>query len=396
MTFFKGRSGSRLTPRTGLALAAMLLATVPAQAEVKRAYVGTYTFAPGRESAPGARGEGIYLVEFDTTTGQMSAPKLMARTPSPSWVEVDRRRGVLYAANEAGANESGVSAFRIDRTTGALTSIGRTTMPGPVQLALAPGGDVLLAASFSGPLAVIPLGADGVPGPVAQTIRMDGTVKPSQVKKLQGNEWVGYRNQTRAHGVVFHPDGRHVVMNDYGLDELVVFALEKGQLRLVSRNPQFPGSATRHSAWNAKGNFLYSVSELDSMVTVSAFDPASGKLTERQRLPTLPPGYTGGSAAAGEILLSKDGRNLYATNRFYNSIAHFRVGANGALTYGGDTITGANFPRMLVTDPSGRFLIAGGQNSDSIAIYRIAANGTPQSAGYTGVPTPVTLSFLDD
>jgi 6-phosphogluconolactonase (cycloisomerase 2 family) len=319
----------------------------------------------------------------------------MARTPSPSWVEVDRKRGVLYAANEAGASESGVSAFRIDRATGWLTPIGRTSMPGPVQLALAPSGEVLLAASFSGPLAVIPLGADGVPGPVAQTIRMDGAVKPSQVKVLQGNAWVGYRNQSRAHGVVFHPDGRHVVMNDYGLDELVVFALEKGQLRLESRNPQFPGSATRHSAWNAKGDFLYSVSELDSMVTVSAFDPASGQLTERQRLPALPPGYAG-SAAAGEILLSKDGRNLYTTNRFYNSIAHFRVGANGLLTYGGDTITGANFPRMLVTDPSGRYLLAGGQNNDSIAIYRIGATGTPQSAGYTGVPSPVTLAFLDD
>jgi 6-phosphogluconolactonase (cycloisomerase 2 family) len=381
--------------RAALAFIVLLLAALPAQAEVKRAYIGTYTFAPGATSAPGARGEGVYLVDFDTVTGKMSAPKLVARTPSPSWVEVDRRRGVLYAANEAGANESGVSAFRIERVTGALTPIGRTSMPGPVQLALAPGGDVLLAASFSGPLAVIPLGADGAPGPVAQTIRMDGAVKPSQVKKLQGNEWVGYRNQTRAHGVVFHPDGRHVVMNDYGLDELVVFALEEGQLRLVSRNPQFPGSATRHSTWDAKGNLLYSVSELDSMVTVSAFDPASGKLTERQRLATLPAGYAG-SAAAGEILLSKDGRNLYASNRFYNSIAHFRVGANGLLAYGGDTITGANFPRMLVTDPSGRYLLAGGQNSDSIAIYRIGATGTPQSAGYAGVPTPVTLAFLDD
>jgi 6-phosphogluconolactonase (cycloisomerase 2 family) len=381
--------------KRALALAALLLAAVPAQAEVKRAYVGTYTFAPGRDSAPGARGEGIYLVAFDTATGRLSAPKLMARTPSPSWVEVDRKRGVLYAANEAGGGDAGVSAFRIDRATGALTPLGRTAMPGPVQLALAPGGDFLVAASFSGPLALIPLGADGTPGPVAQTIRMDGAVKPSQVKPLQGNEWVGYRNQTRAHGVAFHPDGRHLVMNDYGLDELVVFALEGGQLRLKSRNPQFPGSATRHAAWNAKGDLLYSVSELDSMVTVSAFDPASGKLTERQRLPALPSNYAG-SAAAGEILLSKDGRNLYTTNRFYNSIAHFRVGTNGLLTYGGDTVSGANFPRMLVTDPSGRYLLAGGQNSDSIAIYRIGADGTPQPADYAGVPTPVTMAFLDD
>lgn len=74
------------------------------------------------------------------------------------------------------------------------------------------------------------------------------------------------------------------------------------------------------------------------MVTVSAFDPATGRLTERQRLSALPTGYQG-SAAAGEIVLSKDGRNLYASNRFYNSIAHFHVGADGLLTYGSDTIT---------------------------------------------------------
>ena len=65
---------------------------------------------------------------------------------------------------------------------------------------------------------------------------MDGSPKPSQVTQSVGNQWTGYRDQTRAHGVAFHPDGRHLVMNDYGVDELVVFALEDGQLRLVSRN----------------------------------------------------------------------------------------------------------------------------------------------------------------
>ena len=377
--------------KVGLALATLLLAAIPAQAQMERAYLGTYTIAPGKPSSPGARGEGLYLTELDTATGRLSAPKLVARNPSPSWVTVDRKLGVLYAANEAGA-ESGVSAFRMDRATGDLTPIGRVTMPAPVQLALAPGGGWLVAASFGGSLSLIPLGPDGAPGPVAQSIRMEGTVKPSQVTQPAGNQWVGYRDQTRAHGVAFHPDGRHLVMNDYGLDELVIFALENGQLRLVSRNPQFPGSATRHAAWNAKGDLLYSVSELDSMVTVSAFDAATGRLTERQRISALPKGYQG-SAAAGEIVLSRDSRNLYTTNRFYNSIAHFRIGADGLLTYGGDTITAANMPRMLVNDPSGQWLLAGGQNNDTIVSYRIAADGTPQTVSTTAAPTPVSLAF---
>lgn len=380
--------------RGALALALLLLAVLPAQAQMQRAYIGTYTFAPGKPSSPGARGEGIYLTELDTATGHLSASRLAARSPSPSWITVDRKLGVLYAANEAGT-ESGISAFRFDRASGALTPIGRTAVSGPVQLVLAPGGGWLVAASFGGTLALVALGADGAPGAVAQSIRIEGAVKPSQVAQPVGNQWVGYRDQTRAHGVAFHPDGRHLVMNDYGLDELVIFALENGQLRLVSRNPQRPGSATRHAAWNARGDLLYSVSELDSMVTVSAFDIATGRLTERQRLSALPSGYQG-SAAAGEILLSRDGRYLYATNCFYNSIAHFRVGADGRLTHGGDTITAANMPRMLVTDRSGNWLLAGGQNNDTIASYRIGPDGAPRLVGYTAAPSPVALVFLDE
>ena len=221
--------------KAGLTLAALLLAAIPAQAQIERAYLGAYTFKPGKPSSPGSRGEGLYLTELDTATGRLSSPRLVTRNPSPAWVTVDRQLGVLYAANEAGS-ECGVSAFRIDRATGALTSIGKTAMPGPVQLALVPGGGWLVAASFGGTLNLVPLGADGSPGAVAQSIRMDGSPKPSQVTQSVGNQWTGYRDQTRAHGVAFHPDGRHLVMTDYGVDELVVFALEDGQLRLVSRN----------------------------------------------------------------------------------------------------------------------------------------------------------------
>jgi 6-phosphogluconolactonase len=380
--------------KTGFAFAALLLAAIPAQAQMERAYIGTYTFAPGKPSSPGSRGEGIYVTELDTATGRVQAPRLVARISSPSWVLADGKRGVLYATSEAGA-DSGISAFRIDRTTGDLTPLGRTQAPGSVHLALAPGGGWLVAASFGGPLSLIPLGPDGAPGPVAQTIRMDGAVKPSQVTTPVGNLWVGYRDQARAHGVAFNPDGRHLLLNEYGLDELVIFTLENGQLRLKSRNAQFPGSGTRHSTWNAIGNILYSLSELDSTVTVSTFDPVSGRLIDRQRIAALPKGYEG-SAAAAEIVLSKDGRNLYVSNRFYNSIAHFRVGADGLLSYGGDTVTSANMPRMLARDPSGRWLLAGGQNNDTIVTYRISADGTPQAVSTTAAPTPVSLSFVND
>ena len=62
------------------------------------------------------------------------------------------------------------------------------------------------------------------------------------------------------------------------------------------------------------------------------------------------------------------------------------------LTYGGGTITAANMPRMLVTDTSGNWLLAGGQNNDTIVMHRIGANGTPQPVSTTAAPTPVTMA----
>ena len=50
-------------------------------------------------------------------------------------------------------------------------------------------------------------------------------------------------------------------------------------------------------------------------------------------------------------------------------------------------------PRMLVNDPSGQWLLAGGQNNDTIVSYRIAADGTPQTVSTTAAPTPVSLAF---
>ncbi len=52
--------------------------------------------------------------------------------------------------------------------------------------------------------------------------------------------------------------------------------------------------------------------------------------------------------------------------------------------------------RMLVTDPSRRWLLAGVQNNDTIVSYRIATDGTPQPVRTAAAPTPVSLAFVND
>src|SRR5687768_10086531 len=54
-------------------------------------FVGTYTNATSK---------GIYVFEFDPSTGSASQPKLAVETASPSFVAIHPSRRFLYATNE--------------------------------------------------------------------------------------------------------------------------------------------------------------------------------------------------------------------------------------------------------------------------------------------------------
>ena len=58
------------------------------------------------------------------------------------------------------------------------------------------------------------------------------------------------------------------------------------------------------------------------------YDAATGRLASRQTISTLPPGFAG-SNFCSEILVSADGRFVYAGNRLHDSIGIFSIGPNG-------------------------------------------------------------------
>jgi hypothetical protein len=80
-------------------------------------------------------------------------------------------------------------------------------------------------------------------------------------------------------------------------------------------------------------------------------------LTSRQTISTLPPGFAG-SNFSSEILVSADGRFVYAGNRLHDSIAIFSIGSNGTLTWVGEEWSRGNYPRSFAFDPRAAFSIA--------------------------------------
>ena len=87
------------------------------------------------------------------------------------------------------------------------------------------------------------------------------------------------------------------------------------------------------------------------------FDPATGALRPEQTISTLPPGFKGTNFTS-EIVLSPDGRFLYAANRLHDTIAVFALNGEGRLHYLGETSTMGDYPRHIQMDPGGSFLYA--------------------------------------
>lgn len=384
------------------ALIACLLAG-PACAATERAYIGTYTADPTQKRSNN-HGEGIYLVDVDTATGMLSNVRLVAKTPSPSWISMAPDGKHLYAGNEIGdfngAKSGSVSAFAIDQASGKLTFLNAVSSEGagPAYVAVHPSGRYVLSANYAGgSLTVLPVKPDGSLGAATDVIHPTGPLNPPRASdNLPGNFDPSDHSASHVHMVGFDPKGEYVIADEAGLDQILVFKLDlaSGKLSRVSQTASLPGSAPRHFVFDPAGKLFYQLQEQDSMLTVYDFDPATGKLTRGQSISALPKGFAG-SGLASELLISSDGRHLYSANRLHDTITSFSADRKGHIERLGEVPTGADTPRSLALDPSGKFVFSLNQIGDSVTGFRVEGNGTLAFTGqFVPLGSPATMVFL--
>ena len=194
------------------------------------------------------------------------------------------------------------------------------------------------------------------------------------------------------------PAGRFVLHVDLGLDKIFVSRFDAAKGKLTDPLAlDFPsGDGPRHFHFHPNGRWLYSVQEEGSTVVRIDYDAESGKLTPRQTISTLPPGFAGSNFCSG-ILVSPDGRFVYAGNRLHDSIAIFSVAGDGALTYVGEEATRGSYPRSFNFDPTGQFLYVCNQRGDNVTTFRIDSKtgGLTFTGQFTAVGNPSSIVFLD-
>ncbi|HVK17450.1 MAG TPA: lactonase family protein [Fimbriiglobus sp.] len=377
------------------------------------AYVGTFSsplrdVLPTQVDLPPGNGRGIHRFTVNRESGALTAAGVHEMGTSPSHLALNAAGTRLYSANETdrlGKDKEGtVSAFAVGRADGKLELLNtvRSGGAGPTYITVHPSGKFLLVANyFGGSVAVLPIVENGRLGNPTDVKADEGKVGPTKAANAPpGSFAISGHDRTHAHMIQADPSGRFVLHVDLGLDRIYVWKFDEKKGTLTANDPPAvslpPGDGPRHFHFHPNGKWLYSIQEEGSTVVLFDYNGETGRLASRQTLSTLPPGFAG-SNFCSEILVSADGRFVYAGNRLHDSIGIFSVGKDGALTYVGEEWTRGDYPRSFAFDPTGRFLYCCNQRADHVTVFRVApkTGGLAFTGQYVPVGNPSCVVFLD-
>ena len=349
-------------------------------------YVGSYTDKPSTS-------KGIYAWRFEPSSGNVTSLGLVAETINPAYVSATSEGRFLYATNwqtPEAAKDDTVSAYAINRKTGALTFLNKASAGGglPNQVIVDPRGKFAMVTNYgfhghdaehnNSSLAALAIQADGkLAAPFYVDHHTGAALSPRQT------------SGAHTHGVVFTKDDRFAFVAELGLDRVYIYRVDAGKPAVTPADPPFvslsAGSGPRRLAFSPNDKFLYVNHETDSKVSVFAVD--RGTLKETQQISTLSPDFTGRNTTA-EIQMDKAGRFLYVSNRGANSIAVYAVDAGkGSLTLREFVPSLGQSPRNITFDPTGRYFFAANQFSNNVVIFSVDA----QSGHLT--PTGIQLQM---
>ena len=353
--------------------------------------------------APADKGGGIRAFHLDPQAGTLQGAHETCAVPHPFYLAVAPDRSMLYsvwAATFGGGEEEQVAAWRIVGRDGALEPCGRQSTRGTAACYLETdsAGRALLVANYSsGSVAALPLGPDGEPR-VAVSVQehVGSSVNPARQREPHAHAIVPAPPRPGAAGKAV---SRFAYAADLGTDQILCYRFDPARATLEPHDPPFtkapPGAGPRHLRFSPDGRTLYCINELANTVGVYGHDGATGRLTERQMIPTLPPGFTGTSHTA-DLRLTPDGRFLYGTNRGHDSIVVYRVVADGRLETVDIVPSRGKGPQNIAITPDGGLLLCANMPGNNVVVFRIdAATGRLTPIGEpVAVTSPACLAVV--
>ena len=327
------------------------------------------SFAPGEKGA-------ITAFTFDVKTGGLKSLQRTGEIEHPFFLVLSPKGDFLYAihAPTFGGKEPEQVAAYAHSGSGKLTLLNRQSTRGTASCYLdvdATGKTLLLANYTSGSVAALPIATEGKLGEATSFFQHTGSsVNPDRQK------------EPHAHCFVIAPGNRFAYAADLGTDQILGYRLDAAKSTLSKLEPPFvrtaAGAGPRHLTFHPNGKLAYVINELANTIQSFTFDPASGQLTARQTISTVPGDFKGVSHTA-DLKFTPDGKFLYGTNRGHDSLACYQVSPAGDLTLLEIISSHGKGPQNLLIAGGGKWLLCANMPGNNVAIFSI----DPQSGRLT-------------
>lgn len=330
-------------------------------------------------------GEGVYGLTFDATTNQFGELQLLAKATNPSFGL--KNKNLWYFVGEA---EGGQLLTFNQNEKSELTFLEKVSTAGksPCYVAKRKDGKFLAVANYSsGNLAVYALNKKGLPQGEPQLKQHQGTGPNTKRQEAAHAHWAGWSE------LADKSTGVYVV--DLGIDKIMWYPqnkngeLAEGQVAYTAT----PGDGPRHLAIHPKKSWVYVVNELSNTLSFTQQD-STGKLTEVQKISTLPADFKGKNTAA-HIVISANGKHVYTSNRGdENSISVFNIADDGRVTLAQTISSQGKVPRFFLLLEDEKKMLVANQDSDNVAVMNVLENGQLEYSGVqTKVPKPTFLGL---
>jgi 6-phosphogluconolactonase len=342
-------------------------------------YIGTYTDGGSK---------GIYKATFDSDSGTISTPELVAIINNASFQSISKDRRLLFSVNESWSGVGSVTGYLIDTITGNLTktesfsSLGN----GPCYVSFDDNSLNVVTANYSsGNVTKIPVTANGKANGKSYTHQHTGKGPNT-----------GRQDGPHAHCSVVDPTGKYIYSCDLGTDKIYVYTISGDSLALFKTIETAPGAGPRHLDFHPQLKSMAVVNELNANIVIYLPDADGCFSIENNSHSTLPNSFNGQNKCA-DIHYSNDGNFLYASNRGHNSIVCYSVNsASQKASLVGWQTENLKTTRNFAIDPSGKYLVAANQDGNNITVYEI--NKQTGELRYTGISRtisrPVCITFL--
>ena len=329
----------------------------------------------------------FHTYDFDCLTGQATLCQALTGLENPSFLAIVDDNTLLTVNENHDATAGLTMLKRHSSTPTDYAPVADCLVGGadPCHVVISPNGKYAVTSNYSGgSITIVPFDTKDPKFGVTTTVQFDGS---GPVKDRQ--------DSPHAHFTSFTPDGKLMIVDDLGTDQLHVFPLDDKGYPVIGNMADIdiaPGSGPRHLVYDRSGENAYLINEIGGTVTHLRYNSADTTLT--------PVSYTLAdyehAAGSADIHLSPDGRFLYVSNRLKgDGITIFAVNpTDGSLTPAGFNSTGIH-PRNFAITPNGNWLVVACRDDNLIEIYRRNINdGSLSPVNSIPCPKPVCILFL--